>query len=58
MVRVSTPAKLRPCSELTAKMVMGVVPGLVTNLFEDLIFCLACSVHLSAADLGNFSGIL
>ena len=32
MVRVSSPAKLRPYSEyseLTAKMVMGVVPGLV-----------------------------
>ena len=29
MVRVSFPAKLRPWSELTAKMVMGVVPGLV-----------------------------
>ena len=28
MVRVSSPAKLRPWSELTAKMVMGVVPGL------------------------------
>ena len=31
MVRVSSPAKLRPWSELTAKMVMGVVPGLVTQ---------------------------
>ena len=29
MVRVSSPAKLRPWPELTAKMVMGVVPGLV-----------------------------
>ena len=29
MVRVSSPATLRPWSELTAKMVMGVVPGLV-----------------------------
>ena len=29
MVRVSSPAKLRPWSELTAKMVMGVVPALV-----------------------------
>ena len=29
MVRVSSPAELRPWSELTAKMVMGVVPGLV-----------------------------
>ena len=29
MVRVSSPAKLRPWSELTAKMVMRVVPGLV-----------------------------
>ena len=29
MVRVSSPAKLRPWSELIAKMVMGVVPGLV-----------------------------
>ena len=28
MVRVSSPAKLRPWSELTAKMVMGVVPGI------------------------------
>ena len=26
MVRVSSPAKFRPWSELTAKMVMGVVP--------------------------------
>ena len=31
MVRVSSPAKLRPWSELTAKMVMGVVPGLVNQ---------------------------
>ena len=31
MVRVSSPAKLRPWSELTAKMVMGVVPGLVIH---------------------------
>ena len=31
MVRVSSPAKLRPWSELTAKMVMGVVIGLVTR---------------------------
>ena len=30
MVRVSSSAKLRPWSELTAKMVMGVVPGLVS----------------------------
>ena len=30
MVRVSSPAKLRPWSELTAKMVMGMVPRLVT----------------------------
>ena len=30
MVRVSSAAKLRPWSELTAKMVMGVVPWLVT----------------------------
>ena len=29
MVRVSSPAKLRPWSELIAKMVMGVVPGLL-----------------------------
>ena len=29
MVRASSPAKLRPWSKLTAKMVMGVVPGLV-----------------------------
>ena len=33
MVRVSSPAKLRPWSELTGKMVMGVVPGLVTSAF-------------------------
>ena len=33
MVRVSSPAKLRPWSELTAKIVMGVVPGLVTNVY-------------------------
>ena len=32
MVRVSSPAKLRPWSELTAKMVMGVVPGLVNKV--------------------------
>ena len=32
MVRVSSPAKLRPWSGLTTKMVMGVVPGLVKNL--------------------------
>ena len=31
MVRVSSPAKLRPWSELAAKMVMGVVPGLVRH---------------------------
>ena len=31
MVRVSSPAKLRPWSELTAKMVMGVVPGLANS---------------------------
>ena len=34
MVRVSSPAKLRPWSELTAKMVMGVVPGLVRESSE------------------------
>ena len=34
MVRVSSPAKLRPWSELTAKMVMGVVPGLVIYLYS------------------------
>ena len=35
MARVSSPAKLRPWSELTARMVMGVVPGLViTTLFQ------------------------
>ena len=32
MVRVSSPAKLRPWSELTAKLVMGVVPGLVSHI--------------------------
>ena len=32
MVRVPPPAKLRPWSELTAKMVMGAVLGLVSNL--------------------------
>ena len=31
MVRVSSPAKLRPWSELTAKMVMGVVLGLLNS---------------------------
>ena len=31
MVRVSSSAKLRPWSELTAKMVMGAVPGLVNK---------------------------
>ena len=30
MVRIRSPAKLGPWSELTAKMVMGVVTGLVT----------------------------
>ena len=34
MVRVSSPAKLRPWSELTAKMVMGIVPGLVISPTE------------------------
>ena len=33
MVRVSSPAKLRPWPELTAKMVMGVVPALVRKGF-------------------------
>ena len=37
MVRVSSPAKLRPWSELTAKMVMGVVPGLVIKCFCELV---------------------
>ena len=32
MVRVPSPAKLRPWSELTSKMVMGVVPGLVDKI--------------------------
>ena len=32
MVRVSSLAKLRPWSELTAEMVMGVVPGLVISV--------------------------
>ena len=32
MVRVSSPAKLRPWSELIAKMVMGVAPGLVKSI--------------------------
>ena len=36
MVRVSSPAKLRPWSELTAKMVMGVVPGLVNLIVRNL----------------------
>ena len=41
MVRVSSPAKLRPWSELTAKMVMGVVPGLVNPQTRvDLDVCL------------------
>ena len=42
MVRVSSPAKLRPWSELTAKMVMGVVPGLVTNALHETMFLLQC----------------
>ena len=33
MVRASSPAKLRPWSGLIAKMVMGVVPGLVKQEF-------------------------
>ena len=37
MVRVSSPAKLRPWSELTAKMVMGVVPGLVSPVLWNCI---------------------
>ena len=46
MVRVSSPAKLRPWSELTAKMVMGVVPGLVT--YQER-FCLELfrAVHMA-----------
>ena len=36
MVRVSSPAKLRPWSELIAKMVMGVVPGLVISFASEL----------------------
>ena len=35
MVRVSSPAKLRPWSELTAKMVMRVVPGVVSFFFPE-----------------------
>ena len=38
MVRVSFPAKLRPWSELTAKMVMGVVPGLVRRVLGVRVF--------------------
>ena len=38
MVRVSSPAKLRPWSELTAKMVMGVVPGLPKKVHVFFIF--------------------
>ena len=34
MVRVSSPAKFRPWSELTAKMVMGVVPGFPGDFFQ------------------------
>ena len=37
MVRVSSPAKLRPWSELNAKMVMRVVPGLV-RVLSKLLF--------------------
>ena len=37
MVLVSSLAKLRPWSELIAKMVMGVVPGLVKEVGETLI---------------------
>ena len=38
MVRVSSPAKLRRWSELTAKMVMGVVPGLVIFVKSATLF--------------------
>ena len=41
MVRVSSPAKLRPWSESTAKMVMGVVPGLVNNS-QGVSFAIMC----------------
>ena len=34
MVRVSSPAKLRPWSELIAKLVMGVFPGLVKSKIQ------------------------
>ena len=49
MVRVSSPAKLRPLSELTAKMVMGVVPGLVISM-ESVSEC-ACFALCSSPPL-------
>ena len=42
MVRVSSPAKLRPWSELIAKMVMGVVPGLVKQVINVSSAFVAC----------------
>ena len=42
MVRVSSPAKLRPWSELIAKMVMGVVPGLVIKASQHIFHAFSC----------------
>ena len=54
MVRVSSPAKLRPWSELTAKMVMGVVPGLVIRVNGKLAEALKTLTSLNKG-LGRFS---
>ena len=52
MVRVSSPAKLRPWSELTAKMVMGVVPALVRQWLTQ-----ASRLVLKTAKPPNNSGV-
>ena len=46
MVRVSSPAKLRPWSELTAKMVMGVVPELVISAKRRAYFCKSIAIEM------------
>ena len=61
MVRVSSPVKLRPWSELTAKMVMGVVPGLVTfdpsrMISEDLSIRYHCTAWDMSAIVARMCG--
>ena len=51
MVRVSSPAKLRLWSESTAKMVMGVVPGLVKFAPSN------CSVNLFQPEIAATSSL-